>query len=314
MPSGTLHHPRDRRRPRRRRRASSGPGASSSGSLRGDHHEHAVAGEHVVDQLDRALLADRQRRQRVGERRPSRAAAAPAARRAARAAAPTSTAAVGRRAGDLDHRARHVVARRADLDRHAARARLRLGERQLDAQDAVLVDGLAPRRRRRRRRARSIAPERAVLDLDLLVDAALGVLGRRRWPVITSSRPWISSAERRRVDAGQLGLHDGARRVVRVVDVDRRREAAAPARRGRCARRRRRTARPSRAACARSWRTGRARETCTSCRRSTAASAGQRGSDRVDRALARDLDRAAEGLARPRSRARTARRARRRCG
>ena len=33
-----------------------------------DHHELAVAGQHVVDQLDRALLPDRQRRQRVGER------------------------------------------------------------------------------------------------------------------------------------------------------------------------------------------------------------------------------------------------------
>ena len=38
------------------------------GLAAGDHDEHAVAGEHVVDELDRALLADRQRRQRVGER------------------------------------------------------------------------------------------------------------------------------------------------------------------------------------------------------------------------------------------------------
>src|SRR3954454_21100589 len=36
------------------------------GILRGDHHEHALAREHVVDQLDRALLADRERRERVG--------------------------------------------------------------------------------------------------------------------------------------------------------------------------------------------------------------------------------------------------------
>ena len=36
--------------------------------LAADHHELAVARQHVVDELDRALLADRQRRQRVGER------------------------------------------------------------------------------------------------------------------------------------------------------------------------------------------------------------------------------------------------------
>ncbi len=34
------------------------------GVLRGDHDEAAVSGEHVVDQLDRALLADGERRQR----------------------------------------------------------------------------------------------------------------------------------------------------------------------------------------------------------------------------------------------------------
>ena len=38
------------------------------GLTAGDHDEHPVAGEHVVDELDRALLADRQRRQRLGER------------------------------------------------------------------------------------------------------------------------------------------------------------------------------------------------------------------------------------------------------
>ncbi len=33
-----------------------------------DHHEHPVPAEHVVDQPDRPLLADRERRERVGER------------------------------------------------------------------------------------------------------------------------------------------------------------------------------------------------------------------------------------------------------
>ena len=35
---------------------------------RGDHDQHAVAAQHVVDQRDRALLADGERDQRVGER------------------------------------------------------------------------------------------------------------------------------------------------------------------------------------------------------------------------------------------------------
>ena len=33
----------------------------------GDHRQHPVGAEHVVDQLDRALLADRQRGERLGE-------------------------------------------------------------------------------------------------------------------------------------------------------------------------------------------------------------------------------------------------------
>ena len=41
-----------------------GPGLVELGILGGDHDQAAVAGEHVVDQLDRALLADRERRQR----------------------------------------------------------------------------------------------------------------------------------------------------------------------------------------------------------------------------------------------------------
>ncbi len=44
-----------------------GPGLLVLGVARGDHDQHPVGAEHVVDQLDRALLADRQRGQRVGE-------------------------------------------------------------------------------------------------------------------------------------------------------------------------------------------------------------------------------------------------------
>ncbi len=43
-------------------------GALDVGVLRGDHHQHPLAGQHVVDQLDRALLPDRERRERVRER------------------------------------------------------------------------------------------------------------------------------------------------------------------------------------------------------------------------------------------------------
>ena len=45
-----------------------GPGLLRVGVAAGDHHEPAVGGQHVVDQRDRARLADGQRRQRVRER------------------------------------------------------------------------------------------------------------------------------------------------------------------------------------------------------------------------------------------------------
>ena len=66
-PVGDLQHPRDDAddadlvEVRRARLLEVGLAA-------GDHDEHAIAGEHVVDELHRPLLADRQRRQRVGER------------------------------------------------------------------------------------------------------------------------------------------------------------------------------------------------------------------------------------------------------
>src|SRR4051794_12390562 len=66
-PVGDLEHPRDR--------ADDadvvellGAGRLELGVARGDHDQQAVAGEHVVDEPDGALLADGQRRQRVGER------------------------------------------------------------------------------------------------------------------------------------------------------------------------------------------------------------------------------------------------------
>jgi hypothetical protein len=43
-----------------------GPGRLEVGISRGDHRQQAIAAEDVVDQADRALLADGERRQRVG--------------------------------------------------------------------------------------------------------------------------------------------------------------------------------------------------------------------------------------------------------
>ena len=148
----------------------SGPGVSRSGSLRAEHHEHPVAGQHVVDELDRALLADRQRRQRVrvGDRvaeRQDRERVGEPVRRDARPRAA-------------------VASPSGPADRDGARAR-RPAQRQLDGQDPVLVGRLggvgvdlgAER---------DDAPERAALDLELLVDAVVGrpfglaVAGRAR--------------------------------------------------------------------------------------------------------------------------------------
>ena len=99
-------------------------------------------------------------------------------------------------------------------------------ERQLDGQDPVLVGGL---------RGvgvdvdaeRDHAPERPVLDLELLVDALLAALG-----LAVAGQHQLAPADLeldlRRVDAGQVGPHHRPRRVGRVVDVDGGREAAAP--------------------------------------------------------------------------------------
>ena len=139
--------------------SSSGPGVSRSGSLRAQHHQHAVAGQDVVDELDRAVLADRQRRQRVrvGDR---------VAQRQDRAACPG-----GRRELVVVRGAHRSVPRIGTVRGRAGRL-----QRQLDGQDPVLVGGvggvgvdLGAER--------DDAPERPALDLELLVDAVVGALG-----------------------------------------------------------------------------------------------------------------------------------------
>ena len=64
-PVGHLEHPRDEAGDADRVQVV-GAGLLELGVARGDEHELALAGEDVVDELDRALLADGERRQRVG--------------------------------------------------------------------------------------------------------------------------------------------------------------------------------------------------------------------------------------------------------
>src|SRR3954447_10146241 len=115
-----------------------------------------------------------------------------------------------------------------DLDRHRARAALGTHERKLDAQHAVAVGGpcgvgddVGPEL--------DHAPEGAEVDLELLIDAALGV-GR---PAVAGEHelaPVDLQRELVGIDPGQLGLDDRARWIALVEDIDRRREAAALAR------------------------------------------------------------------------------------
>ena len=145
-------------------------------------------------------------------------------------------------------------------------------ERQLDRQEPsahrAAASGRPPRRARR-------APERPVLDLELLVDAAFGLVG----PAHAGEHelaPADLQGEVGAGDAGEVGLDDGTRRIGEVVDVDGGREAGPPARDAGRGRRRRRTARPSRGACARSSRRGPALKACPGAYPGRAGSASAR--------------------------------------
>ena len=145
------------------------------GIARGDHHQHPVGAEDVVDQLDRAFLADRQRGQRLRE--------------GDRLAQRQDRERVGQRLRWRGSRPRRRAATRrlrgpgvpsislTPPDRDAPGGLGGVAQRQLDPQDAVLVGRLG---------AVGVdvglelddAAERARRDLDLLVDAALGLLDR----------------------------------------------------------------------------------------------------------------------------------------
>ena len=145
--------------------------------------------------------------------------------------APTSTSCSSPRVGDLD-RSGHQPSRtswsRSTSIGTECVAALGPHERQLDAQHPVAVGGA-------RRIGDDVgaeldhAPEGPEVDLELLVDAALGVgrpavAGEHELAAVDLQRELVG------VDAGQLGLDDRARRIALVEDVDRRGEAAALAR------------------------------------------------------------------------------------
>src|SRR5215211_3067439 len=111
-------------------------------------------------------------------------------------------------------------------DRHAAAGLVRLRQRDLDLEDPVDV-GRARLVRDDIRAELDDAPEGAVLDLDLLVEAPAG-LGLGRAPLAGDHELASADLERdvRGVHGREVDLHDGARRVVRVVDVDPGHEAA----------------------------------------------------------------------------------------
>ncbi len=132
-----------------------GPGRLGSGSRLATITSMRSPRQHVVDELDRALLADRQRRQRVGER-DGVAQRQDRQRRPGSGGAPSATRARAVADGlDVDAHGSPRPRRRggARLDRDAARVR-RLARAAARREHAVVVDRLARARRRRRRRAR----------------------------------------------------------------------------------------------------------------------------------------------------------------
>src|SRR5215218_8134782 len=108
------------------------------------------------------------------------------------------------------------------FDGHGSTRGALRAQRQLDAQDAVLVGGPGLLRDRVGVQLDD-APEAARLDLDLLVHAPLRLLDRAR-AADQQVAPDDLQPDAVEPDAGQVGLHDRLRWVSAVVDVHARRE------------------------------------------------------------------------------------------
>ena len=185
-----------------------------------DEREHAVTRDDVFDQLDRALLADRERRHRLGKddrvlQRKNRQ---------------------GRRERELlrrllDERVAHCFAhRRCHHDRDALRRSRLRGDRQLDGEKPALV-GRGRLLRIDVHGQRHLTLKRAVLDLELLVlPAILGSLA------LTGDEERLRRRDHlhlTRVDSGELDDDGEGGRALGPVDVDLRPIAAAhPSREG----------------------------------------------------------------------------------
>ena len=195
---------------------SSQPGVSIDGSRVGHEREHALAGDDVVDQPDRALLPDRERGRHLREddhllQRQHRQRR----RQVELAVGEVEVVEV-----ELGHAA-------LDGDRDPAARRRRLGDRQRDREDPALVLGARAARVDVLRQPH-LPLERAVLDLGLLVDAAVGP---RAHALAGDDEDALADddADARGIDARELDDDGQLVRLVRVEAVDVRPEARARA-------------------------------------------------------------------------------------
>ncbi len=200
-----------------------GPGLLVLGVAGGDHRQHPVGAEDVVDELDRALLADRQRGQRVREG-DSVAQRQDRQRVGERLVGADRVLRVERRVDDFEdrgalHHLRPIGTRRV--------VSAGVAQRQLDPQHPVLIG-----------RAGALgvdldlqlddAAEGAGGNLDLLVDAALGLLHR---PLADDRQVAAADLDPdlAQLDPGEVDLDHRLLRIAAVVDVDVGREAAGAA-------------------------------------------------------------------------------------
>ena len=172
------------------------------GVARGDHHEHAVAGEHVVDQRDRALLPDRERGERFRERHavPQREDLAAAGQRGRDGR--LRGLAIG--GGDVDG---HLWALRAVLDRDPPHGLV-------GPASGIQPRGCRPRTTRWRRRPRPRRRTRRGGGRGRVRSRSAGRGGRCRRSAPLAGDQELPAADLERhvldVDPGQLRLDDRA--------------------------------------------------------------------------------------------------------